>query len=572
MVETVLGLLTGVGFVLVGWVVLGGALTGLGLPLAFPRRRRSPAAITLLWAPWVGLALAIGGLQLLHLLVPMGWPVGVGLVLIGWGVLASRAGELTAALRRTWRTHKAALLIVAVVVVWLAHRAIGPPGGDHGLYHLQVVRWNQAYAIVPGLGNLHDRYAFNNASLLLAAAIDHGPAMGRANHVLNSLLIALLVAWGVAGVCRLRRADPARRALAAYDSCALIFALHMANHSMVSSFNTDVAPAGLAFVAGRILLAHLAGARPRCELHREMPLVVLVLAAAVCAKLTAAMFALCGIGIVAWLVLTRLPGSPGRRVVRLAAAFAPAAVLVGPWLGRTVLLSGYLLYPAGVGAFDVDWRIPHSVRQAHMNYIRNYEPWAQHLDQPRAWVDLADRLQRDVLVPAGLALTGLVLLAGLRIARRPRRRALPPSTWLVALAATAGIALWLSISPQRRMGFYLFWILEGVVAAHFAATLARPTGRAFRVLAVVIALAAIANVKKFRQPPGPDLGLHPAPVIAMEPYTTRHGLEVAVPREGFECYDAPLPCMGVANPDLACRRPGDLSAGFRIEPRKRRAR
>jgi hypothetical protein len=360
--------------------------------------------------------------------------------------------------------------------------------------------------------------------------------------------------------------------VAAYDTCALIFALHMANHSMISSFNTDVAPAGLAFVAGRMLLAHLAGARPRPALCRDMPLVALVLAAAVCAKLTAALFAFCGIGIVAWLLLRRLPGSPGRRALRLVGTLAPAAAMGGPWLARTVLLSGYLLYPAGIGAFDVDWRIPRAIQQRHMNYIRNYEPWAQHLDQPRAWVDLADRLQRDVLVPAGLALAGLVLLAGLRMTRRPRRRPLPPATWLVALAALAGIALWLSVSPQRRMGFYLFWILEGVVAAHFAAAFARPTGRAFRILAVVIALAAIANVKKFRQPPGPDLGLHPAPVIAMEPYITRHGLEVLVPREGFECYDAPLPCMGVPNPDLAPRVPGDFSAGFRIEPRQHRDR
>jgi hypothetical protein len=240
-----------------------------------------------------------------------------------------------------------------------------------------------------------------------------------------------------------------------------------------------------------------------------------------------------------------------------------------PWVIRTGLLSGYLAYPAGIGALEVDWRIPTRIQQNHLRYIRTYEPWNQKLGDPAAWLDLAERLQRDVILPAGLAISGLVLLAALHASGKARPRAFSPGGWWVGAAAAAGIALWLYISPQRRMGFYLFWILEGVVAGYFAAALPRPHGHRYTVVVAVIALLAIGNIKKFFEVPGPDHGLHPSPTVPMEPYSTRSGLGLLVPVEGGECFDAPILSTGFPKPGLELRQPGDISAGFRNSDRQR---
>lgn len=40
---------------------------------------------------------------------------------------------------------------------------------DTGLYHAQAIRWIEEYGVVPGLGNLHSRFAYNSAAFPLCA-------------------------------------------------------------------------------------------------------------------------------------------------------------------------------------------------------------------------------------------------------------------------------------------------------------------------------------------------------------------------------------------------------------------
>ena len=40
---------------------------------------------------------------------------------------------------------------------------------DTGLYHAQAIRWIEEYGVVPGLGNLHSRFAYNSSALSLCA-------------------------------------------------------------------------------------------------------------------------------------------------------------------------------------------------------------------------------------------------------------------------------------------------------------------------------------------------------------------------------------------------------------------
>src|SRR5439155_14565770 len=89
-------------------------------------------------------------------------------------------------------------VVLMLLAIWLANRAIGPGNAfDSGLYHYQVIRWNHEHPIMPGLGNLHPNFAYNNSCHLIDAILQAGPWEGRANHIANGLLL-LMWMWTVA--------------------------------------------------------------------------------------------------------------------------------------------------------------------------------------------------------------------------------------------------------------------------------------------------------------------------------------------------------------------------------------
>jgi hypothetical protein len=59
------------------------------------------------------------------------------------------------------------ILIVLLFVVLLLYSLLPPLGYDTGLYHWQAMKWLESYPVVPGLGNIHGRFAFNSNALLL---------------------------------------------------------------------------------------------------------------------------------------------------------------------------------------------------------------------------------------------------------------------------------------------------------------------------------------------------------------------------------------------------------------------
>jgi hypothetical protein len=75
---------------------------------------------------------------------------------------------------------------------------LAPDNYDSGLYHLQSIRWDNTYPIVPGLGNLHERLAFNQSFFEFVAALNFQPYFGHGSALANSFLYLLGMASRVA--------------------------------------------------------------------------------------------------------------------------------------------------------------------------------------------------------------------------------------------------------------------------------------------------------------------------------------------------------------------------------------
>jgi hypothetical protein len=153
---------------------------------------------------WVGWCLTIAFLQIWHFFYRIdGFVLGLffGFSAIGW--ILKRASIMNAI--RDWRQPRFFVTIglaLGLALILGNHVITDAPNVDHGLYHQATVQWSSEYAIVPGLGNLHHRLAFNNANMLYASMINSGLLKGLSIYLSNTLLIYVLIVQCAAGAYR----------------------------------------------------------------------------------------------------------------------------------------------------------------------------------------------------------------------------------------------------------------------------------------------------------------------------------------------------------------------------------
>jgi hypothetical protein len=554
--------------VLAAWLLFCGVCIGLGL--LWYRAWRTPVASVdrVMMAFWVGLALAIGALQLAHFAVPIGPGTGIALVVVA-GLSLAREGRALRLLVPERCAARWAAVGCIVLVACLALAGLRPlEHYDTGLYLLGAMSWFGDHSLVPGLGNLHGRFAFNNSHLLVASALDVGPWSNRAHHLLNGGLMAVFVIGCLhAGRALFVPDDDARssRASAAFALVTIVPAV-LLSHRYLVSLSSDFPVTLVALVVawrGFRLLVGEAGAESRVELRD----VTLLAAAGVCIKLSALVF-LGGVWLLALLVVAREADRAGRSLVPdLVPALAIAAVLVLPWLVRGVMLSGYPLYPSSLVSLPVDWRVPLSSVDSEAAGVR---AWARVPGVPReltlaGWYWLESWMRRHLVVRVGvgvplpllLGAAGVVIAAtGGSLGRYSRAMA------GLALMLPAGVALafWFWMAPDPRFAMFVFWT---IAAAGLAAAAEVWRGSRLRPgwwLALLVAglLALSLRTADLDRPSG----FSPIPDVPTETYRTAAGLEVRVPIGSDQCWGAVQPCTPHRRPELALRRPGELGSGF----------
>ncbi|MEX2545557.1 MAG: hypothetical protein WD316_10570 [Phycisphaeraceae bacterium] len=469
---------------------------------------------------WLGFASVVALLQLWHLARPidhlaMTLVLAVGIVgVIAHGRVLARALTPTPAVAAT----------LALVALWLANRAIGPGDAhDSGLYHYATLQWQAAYPIVPGLANLMPTLALNHAGLLYATLLDLGPWHERAQHFVNGSLLLPVVARVAVAAQRLVRARSPRPALDVYYIILIPMLAGVAFSKAISSPTTDPAIGLVSFVViAELLRLAMSTDWPQPRLRFAVVSITALCALLVCLKLSAAILAL-GLWIVAVALYLRRSSTPATaasptsartRVATLALVVIVSTLLVGPWMARNVILSGYAMYPSTVIAPPVDWRLPEDRLQPltdaiHMHVKGGLALWISERVQstPLAWYgDLIDPpyTSRDqiegwewvrpwaialpvssfvqVVLPAGVALVaGVVGLVG--VLRRwrgrrtgddepPRPGILRAATGPLVVIAVALVA-WFLLGPGPRYAWPMTWPLAAIVTAAAVVATAR---------------------------------------------------------------------------------------------------
>lgn len=592
----------GIAGTLATWVVLTAVLSGWGLLL-----RRSFGLRTLCYEDadtcfWLGLGTVILFLQLWHFLLPIRWPATAAVIALGLAGIGANAGALGAWLRQVrWRRVLPLAGVVLVAASWVADRALLPVTAyDSGMYHIPVIEWTHAFPVVPGLANLHGRLAFNNSSLLFAALVDVGPWAGRSNHVVNGLFLVAILARILVRAFRFPSAHGPDRARSIFDLALLAPIVAMVLRPFfLSSFTTDVAAAVVLLVAVSILFGRLVrreetpGAAAATAFDGFAAMVLL--AVAVCFKLSVAVFAVAAWSVGAYLLRRagRTARGPSGRALGWAIGLCGALALT--WLARGVILSGYPAYPSTFAAFPVPWRVPVEQAEAELAWIRHFArtyyrggiPFAPetvlHWNWLGPWAaSLLSNEDANWQVVLPLALVGaLPLVSGVGRVWGWGRVSRPAAAgWLLLLPLAVGAAFWFMTAPRPVFGFPLFWLLSALLVAQVLGAWGggRAAGAPVLVAGLLVGVLPIvreARAALLRGPdpiaqvvralfvaPGPDHGFHPTPPPELETFVTGSGLRLYVPKDDNRCMDAPLPCTPHPAPNLRLRRPGELGAGF----------
>jgi uncharacterized MnhB-related membrane protein len=402
---------------------------------------------------------------------------------------------------------------------------------DNGFYHLQSVKWNSEFPIIPGLVNLHTRLAYNSA-LFIIAPLDDRAEFGW----ISNLLVLLFVLTSCYA-----HFSQARRATVEFWFFGLAVAwLALGTLGPLGGlgvWNADGFAAILTVYWFSVALS--LPSRPQTN----VPLLLLAGVLALTVKLSAAPLFLLAL-LVAWFHRKTADVSVLKPV-------AAAAVLLGLWMARGVTLSGCAAYPFPQSCISgLPWAVSRTEAEMESLSIRSWAraPW--RFDYAKVMADWGWLGQWTVATwrnwSARLFLFGGIagcvsMLAGVRVNR-------------LVMAAFAGLCLclayWFWSAPDVRFGSgYL--AAAGILGLSMACAAYFPEISLMRRLVLdAVAVSVVIGIAGLVQS-GNTWTIQNRPAFAMR--TAPGGKSIWVTLGDFEgssdCWDHPLPCTPYFDPE-----------------------
>ena len=243
----------------------------------------------------------------------------------------------------TWRKAVWYLILILLFAFGTSH---GYMHYDSDLYHAQAIHWIESFGIVPGLGNLHSRLAYNSSSFALTALYSFAFVNGQSYHVCAGFISLILAkvcfenARPMAGWNRLKVSDFVRVAALVY-----VFGIF---GEMVSPESDYFALTALLYIFIR-WIDHLEAEDSNAEVFAGLSMLAVW---AVTVKLSVAVILLFAIYPIVLFIKEKRAG----KIIRYLVC---AAVIALPYLIRNIMISGWLLYPStAIDICSADWKIP----------------------------------------------------------------------------------------------------------------------------------------------------------------------------------------------------------------------
>lgn len=374
--------------------------------------------------------------------------VAVCLVLLLWN--RSLAGEYLCRMwQDTGRGRK--LVVILLVLVWAYFSSRGYIHYDSDLYHAQSIRWLEEYGVVPGLANLHERFAYNSASFALNALYSWAFLLPQSLHTISGyhgLLLSLAVLD--LGKCVKRK----RLRLSDFAGVAAIYYLTTITEEIVSPAS-DYSIMCVLFWIVIHWLRLLEADEEEKGLQSIVPygLLCIVGCYALTIKLTAGL-----ILILLWKPAYYLLKEKKWKDIGIYLLMGLLVVL--PWMIRTVVISGWLLYPfSALDIFSFDWKVSRELVDYDSACVKAWGKAiydASRADAPLAewfgnWFQTTLSGTEKLLILADFVC--LPLTAVLGICAAVKKNAALGERFLVLLSMAASFMFWFFSAPLMRYGY-----------------------------------------------------------------------------------------------------------------------
>jgi hypothetical protein len=343
-----------------------------------------------------------------------------------------------------------------------------PAHYDTDLYHTQAIRWIEEYGIVKGLGNLHNRLAYNSSFFCLQALYSLRFIAGKSLHSLNGFITLVMIMYSFTHLWVF-----CKRRIGISDLLKIAFFIYLFLPSTFISF-PFYAPGSDTLTL--ILVLYIAATWAEYMEQGKSNILNYALCCllsvwAITVKLSAAMLIILAI----YPAVILLKKKDRKTILYLIAA---GCVIVTPFIIRNVIISGYLLYPyPKLDLFQVDWKMPASMvaydsieimawgrsmkspELYHAPFSKWFSVWYSNLNlfyQVLLWINAVIVL----LVPVSLI---QYLMRLIKHQKAEAEIAVYEGQKIVLiLTCTMGLLMWFCTAPLPRYGIVYLLLLPAI--------------------------------------------------------------------------------------------------------------
>lgn len=410
---------------------------------------------------FAGLALLTVYAQFFSIFHKVGLAANVILLLLCGVCLLFFGKQMGAHLRERWEGQQKAgkpvkaVLLLLLILLFAYGTSTGIIHYDTSLYHAQSIRWIEEYGVVPGLGNLHTRLAYNSAAFCLSALFSFAFWGGQSYHCVGGFLALLLAVVCFSGLCRRDFNKPVLSD----------FVRIMGIYYLLIIFDEMISPASdyfMVLMVFYILITWLELLEQKEDSYMPYGLLCVLCVSVVTMKLSGALILLLTIKPAVMLIRAKKS--------KEIAGFLGAGILtVLPFLIRNVILSGWLVYPfTFIDLFDVDFKIPKGLAEYDSREIqvwgRGYSDVTRYEESMSQWmpdwIASLDSINKVFLL---LAIASLFVLVGIGMYAFLKRKKEMLDFLLVAGCMAASFLFWLTSAPLIRYGCIYLWVLPMLV-------------------------------------------------------------------------------------------------------------
>lgn len=378
-------------------------------------------------------------------------------------------------------------LCACLILLWAYFTSRGIIHYDTDLYHAQSIRWIEEYGVVAGLGNLHVRFAYNSSMFALSALYSMKFLLGQSLHAISGFFALLL---SLSALDIMASWQEKRFRLSDFARAAAIYYLTMIADEVVSPASDYVIMCTVFYLVIQWLSLLEA---PKEKRECVVPFALLCVGGvfAVSVKLTAGLI----------LILAAKPAAMlirKKRFGEIAVYITMGIVVIVPWLVRTVLISGYLLYPfPALDLFDVDWKLPVHIAVLDAAEIKTWGRAvfdASKVDMPIQewfpnWFRTSLSGTEKLLILADIG--ALLVLAITGIYRMLRKRREELDFLLVMAAVAASYLFWQISAPLMRYGYAYVLLLISLTVGDWLNRIFRQRKRLAQVFSMLVLLAGV---------------------------------------------------------------------------------